>query len=199
MLSHLCSVGTDHFYYCKYKVKWHTQSQKGQLPPWFAVCCFNTQDDPFQLETFPFPDGKLLPSSNTKIRSNTKSAAVFFTLCLRSSSFLGLYTGINYLPSCSAEVAGLQSLQREELDYRGIYLLETDITFQNWKHKCCTTQACPAHAIDTVLLGHSALGCASISCHHHLIPPSSLTQAKPQDLKSSEAHLVFMKQLWEGD
>lgn len=99
MLLHLSSIGTDCFYYCKYKVKWHTQGQKGQQPPWFTVCCFNTQDDPFQLATFPFPDGKMLPSYNTKITATTKSTAdVFFTLCLCSSSlFLGLYTGINYL------------------------------------------------------------------------------------------------------
>lgn len=56
------SIGTSHFYYCKYKVKRRTQSQKGQQPPWFVVCCFNTQDNPFQLAAFPFPDGKLLPT-----------------------------------------------------------------------------------------------------------------------------------------
>lgn len=39
---------------------------------------------------------------------------------------------------------------------------------------------------------------ASISCHGHLTPthPRQI-QAKPQDLQSSETHLVCVKQLWE--
>lgn len=144
------------------------------------------------IATFPFPDGKLLPSYNTEIRNSIKSAAVvfFILLCFYSPQlffpFLGLYTGINYLNfllswSCRSPVITKRGirLQRNLPAANSHYLPK-----QSRQQKFCITlpQACPAHC-DTVLLSHSALGMRHL-LGFHLLPltpksPLSLIQTKP--------------------
>lgn len=100
-------------------------------------------------------------------------------------------------------MAGLQSLWREELDYRGIYLLDIAITFLSWDNSGSVVP----HSLKQVQPVPETQCCLATlfrGLSFHLLTQlskstPSLIHNKPQNLNSSKVHLVCMKQLWEGD